>query len=783
MFPTSGYFKNIPCPYYSNGACERPYCHFKHQRPSSSSHKTPHIPSYSTVADHNVVGALYKGGSTHSAKAKGKSRSAHRSAALPMLQYQHEPFPTGPSIPVYKPTPIAELNRMHGTQKKKDLPTSSEAVISAQFQVIGQGDSSLPPATSAVSGDGDGPPGKYDEEANLVSHKVMNLAESSNNDCSLTSSEDKNIVSPKNSIQQSTEGVITNSDVQQSTEGVITNSDVQQSTESVIADSDVQQSSERSTIESSAQQPPSKSLTITINTKRKISKKERREFAALFGDASDDEVDRDDRDEDSENDVVEVPPIMKAETVINLLTDSGEEDSDWEEVIDQPTARLPIPRASVKSETKSTSRRDSRKESSRSAKSGAVAAPITVTSSSNTGQCKELFEMFEHDAEASDTSLSTNEVAMIDDEIETSRKRKARNGAKESSLNTPAKKKKLLTPQEGLHNRFEAIKQAAKQQGKQATEAVINREKRLRNPDYNSLPDATASRTYKGQSRIAHEPKSQKAKKSLERPRIPVNSKSKIGGSVRQLKLDQLINECLRWYTDEADAYDRAKTEEEAASARATSKIIYYNLISNIIKNIREELGDDHANKAQPTVSHEVVLAGKASSKFTVGLKRKASTKHLTRQDMLGDLLFKKLRSYVLSENQLVEQGYPRPAQGKAGHADIQWTHYDKIPEMKGLIRICKRCGRSFLLTEDNGYVSKEECVYHWGKNFRTKVHGQWENSFTCCDGKPGSEGCTMSYGHVHESNKFSDLGGYMKTFAKKSKDYCGVYSLDCEMV
>ena len=62
-------------------------------------------------------------------------------------------------------------------------------------------------------------------------------------------------------------------------------------------------------------------------------------------------------------------------------------------------------------------------------------------------------------------------------------------------------------------------------------------------------------------------------------------------------------------------------------------------------------------------------------------------------------------------------------------------------------------------------------------------VHGTVDMHFSCCQGKPGAEGCTICYGHVHESNKYEDLSGYMKTFAKKSKDYCGVFSLDCEMV
>ncbi|KAI4495993.1 hypothetical protein M0802_008208 [Mischocyttarus mexicanus] len=32
MLPSTGYFKTINCPFYENGLCERPYCHFKHAR-------------------------------------------------------------------------------------------------------------------------------------------------------------------------------------------------------------------------------------------------------------------------------------------------------------------------------------------------------------------------------------------------------------------------------------------------------------------------------------------------------------------------------------------------------------------------------------------------------------------------------------------------------------------------------------------------------------------------------------------------------------------------------
>ena len=52
-------------------------------------------------------------------------------------------------------------------------------------------------------------------------------------------------------------------------------------------------------------------------------------------------------------------------------------------------------------------------------------------------------------------------------------------------------------------------------------------------------------------------------------------------------------------------------------------------------------------------------------------------------------MLFKKLRSYVLTETQLVDNGYPRPAPGKPGQAVVKWSHYDKIPETKG-VYVCR---------------------------------------------------------------------------------------------
>lgn len=39
MFPSSGYFRGLDCPFYASGLCERPYCHYRHAKQSSEKGK------------------------------------------------------------------------------------------------------------------------------------------------------------------------------------------------------------------------------------------------------------------------------------------------------------------------------------------------------------------------------------------------------------------------------------------------------------------------------------------------------------------------------------------------------------------------------------------------------------------------------------------------------------------------------------------------------------------------------------------------------------------------
>ena len=70
MLPTSGYFKNLICPYFEKDKCDRIYCHFKHKKP---------------------IAITYTPTPVH------------------LLQKQPTEFSSSSCTPEYKPTPIDKL--------------------------------------------------------------------------------------------------------------------------------------------------------------------------------------------------------------------------------------------------------------------------------------------------------------------------------------------------------------------------------------------------------------------------------------------------------------------------------------------------------------------------------------------------------------------------------------------------------------------------------------------------------------------------------------------------
>ncbi|XP_014672443.1 PREDICTED: putative exonuclease GOR isoform X1 [Priapulus caudatus] len=142
--------------------------------------------------------------------------------------------------------------------------------------------------------------------------------------------------------------------------------------------------------------------------------------------------------------------------------------------------------------------------------------------------------------------------------------------------------------------------------------------------------------------------------------------------------------------------------------------------------------------------------------------------------------LYKHLKPYLLTEKQLEGNGFPFMSPNKPGCAVLVTTTKAKSAgSTNSLKRLCCRCGNRFRVDAKGRYVTKDECVYHWGRP--KKVAGAWEASYTCCSGDPYSEGCSVNKLHVID---VKSLTGFVKTLPKRPPldGNFGVYSLDCEM-
>ncbi|XP_063003242.1 RNA exonuclease 1 homolog isoform X2 [Elgaria multicarinata webbii] len=280
--------------------------------------------------------------------------------------------------------------------------------------------------------------------------------------------------------------------------------------------------------------------------------------------------------------------------------------------------------------------------------------------------------------------------------------------------------------------------------------------------------------------RIAHAPTLQSA--TLKRPVIPTEFGAKVPTNVRQRYLNLFIDECLKSCLSQQEAFDKALAEEKLAYERSTSRNIYLNVAVNTLKKLRSLLPspsqDSRKFSNRKLVSHEAMLGGKLAARTSFTLNRTTS---LRVEDLTGAALYRRLKEYVLTEEDLKEHGYPMPCPEKPGRAIVFTAEERKMAD--GPCRVCCRCGAEYMVTASGNCVRKEECVHHWGRLRKQRVPGGWETHYNCCSGAVASAGCQVAKQHVHDGRK-ENLEGFVKTFEKlPNADGCpGIYALDCEM-
>ncbi|NWY58107.1 REXO1 exonuclease, partial [Chionis minor] len=280
--------------------------------------------------------------------------------------------------------------------------------------------------------------------------------------------------------------------------------------------------------------------------------------------------------------------------------------------------------------------------------------------------------------------------------------------------------------------------------------------------------------------RVAHIPSLQSA--SLQRPVIPTEFGAKVPTNIRQRYLNLFIDECLKFCSSSQEAFDKALSEEKVAYERSTSRNIYLNVAVNTLKKLRSLVPNSPSstNKTsnKKVVSHEAVLGGKLAAKTSFTLNRSGN---LRAEDLTGAALYRRLKEYLMTEEQLKENGYPMPHPEKPGRA-VLFTAEEK-KTLDSSCRICCRCGTEYMVSASGNCIRKEECVHHWGRLRKQRVPGGWETHYSCCSGAVGSPGCQVAKQHVHDGRKES-LDGFVKTFEKlpTTDGYPGIYALDCEM-
>lgn len=135
----------------------------------------------------------------------------------------------------------------------------------------------------------------------------------------------------------------------------------------------------------------------------------------------------------------------------------------------------------------------------------------------------------------------------------------------------------------------------------------------------------------------------------------------------------------------------------------------------------------------------------------------------------------------MLTEDQLRENGYPRPAEQK-GQASFYVPKKARPQNGKEGDYYCGRCHKVF-----NVDIYEERqvdlCNYHPKRSGYRR--GQADNYYYCCQSPAGSTGCCYADYHVLDYVDYDNLCGYVTTMDKDENYVCtkkDIFALDCEM-
>ncbi|KAJ8687416.1 hypothetical protein QAD02_023210 [Eretmocerus hayati] len=288
----------------------------------------------------------------------------------------------------------------------------------------------------------------------------------------------------------------------------------------------------------------------------------------------------------------------------------------------------------------------------------------------------------------------------------------------------------------------------------------------------------TAAQNKKGVTRVAHVPQ---VVSQLERPEPKqIVGTQKFPLNVRQFYVNAMQDICVQIYTNGNDASDRAVNEEFACYERCKALNVYKNSCMLTVHRLRKEVdqkSEDSSVSGGGMISHKSVLEGKVKGSWSVVKPKKAAS------DFKGSSLYNMLSKWIMTEQELRDNGFPRPhPDGPKGRAKLYTVNtrgqstLSKVPNE----RFCCRCNKPYMVDKNNFPVRKENCIYHYARKFTFRG----VTTYMCCKQDGMSDGCCDASTHVWDHIDVENLRGYVSTFDKGSKhdDDHGVFALDCEM-
>uniref|UniRef100_A0A4W3I5P6 Exonuclease domain-containing protein n=1 Tax=Callorhinchus milii TaxID=7868 RepID=A0A4W3I5P6_CALMI len=238
---------------------------------------------------------------------------------------------------------------------------------------------------------------------------------------------------------------------------------------------------------------------------------------------------------------------------------------------------------------------------------------------------------------------------------------------------------------------------------------------------------------------------------------------SNISKRVRHRYLNFFIEEFLKICSTEQEAFNKAISEEMMIYEHNPARSVYLNVAVSALKKLRNlgNLGSTVSNGFPPEVVLEGQFHNEGPFSIDVILADIFSVLHvLCKTDTA---LYWLLKEYVLTEEQLKENGYPR-------------ENFDK-PGVALLFGCDKYYGdREYSVKSFHRITSDYKCIML----YVIIVPGGWEIQYSCCKGSLGSDGCEV----LHVCNRKENLEGFMKTFLRLMPldGNPGVFAVHCEM-